>query len=186
MSVTCECGEQVREGQTFCRHCGKRVGASREVGDRTRELTQIRPVAPPPGKPPAPQGGGSGPSLRVILGGVLAVLAVAGGVYAFTSLGTPSDDDGDAGNGGGNGSGKVPPRPQLPPYREACGNDVYAAGTASCSFSRNIAAQYRDSPNPVLYDVYSPETELTYEVACEGSKLIKCTGGVSAKVYFYP
>lgn len=76
--------------------------------------------------------------------------------------------------------------PSIPNFREDCGNEVYAAGSASCAFSRNIAAEYRDSPSSVLYDVYSPETKIAYEVNCNEDGYVTCKGGVNATVYFYP
>lgn len=229
LSRLCDCGEQVEDGQTFCRRCGKRAVRTPEAGDRTRKLTQSRVRGSAPSPPPhhaqptplPPPPGRGGPKLQVIVAGVVAVLVLAGGIFAFATLGSngdsgtgssevldvypkddvepsgdpnrretvPSDESIDKRSRRGNfdRSRRDDRSPSIPPYREDCGNEVFAAGSASCPFSRNIAAQYRDAPGSMLYDVYSPETKIAYDVECRSdAELVTCEGGVNATVYFYP
>lgn len=91
MSVQCECGEHVRDGQTFCRQCGKRVVASPDREEGTRELTRVRPVARPPRPPATAPSERGGPDLKVVVGGAAAVLVLAVGGYAFAGRGSDQE-----------------------------------------------------------------------------------------------
>lgn len=70
-----------------------------------------------------------------------------------------------------------------PSYRESCGSDVYAAGSASCPFALNISAHYWSNPGAGSYRVFSPVTGVDYDVSCSGSNPVTCTGGNNAIVY---
>jgi len=81
------------------------------------------------------------------------------------------------------GSTGSPSGVDIPPYREDCGNGVYAASTTSCGFALNVASAYRASPSSTLYNIYSSETNKYYDLSWSGSSPVTCTGGIRALIY---
>lgn len=81
----------------------------------------------------------------------------------------------------------VPTMP-LPVAKKRCRTGVYASGTASCPFARNVADAWFDANGASrLYGVYSPTTGRTYNLKCKwysSRSYAKCTTG-RAVVYVY-
>lgn len=75
-----------------------------------------------------------------------------------------------------NGSG-------LPSDAESCGSGVFVRqGTTSCQFALNVASDfYSGSGNS--FTSYSPATDQSYRITCNGSEPTVCTGGNNAAVY---
>ncbi len=66
-----------------------------------------------------------------------------------------------------------------------CGDGAFAAGTASCPFAITVAAAYRASGGSgTLTDVYSPVTELYYDLTCTGTAPAECRVG-RARILIY-
>lgn len=80
------------------------------------------------------------------------------------------------------------PAMPLPVAKKRCRTGVYASGTASCPFARNVAdAWFRANGASRLYGVYSPTTGRTYNLKCKwysSRSYAKCTTG-RAIVYVY-
>ena len=206
------CGNPITDGSRFCRKCGATLPGISEGRDGGVK-DPVAPEAPSESGEKrrtvilALVGLGV-----VVVAALLGYLAFSddsvprhAGAPPVEDPSPPSDPPDERGPGGaGNGDGKGEPgnrgepRPDpggddqrgprkgsMPAYRERCGNRIYADGSASCAFARNIAAAYRSSPASTLYNIYSPVTKVEYTVECREGAFVTCTGGEAAVVYFY-
>lgn len=79
--------------------------------------------------------------------------------------------------------GSVPPGFELCPDSGLTDIDVYVNGVTSCPFAENVARSWMDAPGPgVLPAVYSPTTDLEYDMTCSGEGPTLCEGGDDAQV----
>ena len=171
---------------------------------------RVPPTAPAPLDEASPGRSGVGWGLWL---GILAVLclSVAGGLFLLASGDT---DGGDQASGAGATSAATAPptkddapstRPSDPARPTSsqpvptvtvtrtaqptdltdCGDGAFAAGTASCPFAISVAAAYRASGGSrTLTDVYSPVTELYYDLTCVGTAPTECRVG-RARILIY-
>ena len=70
----------------------------------------------------------------------------------------------------------------IPAGAEDCGG-AFAAGSASCEFTNNVAADYAGSGGASSFTSYSPVTGKVYTVSCSGSDPAVCTAGINAIIY---
>ena len=85
---------------------------------------------------------------------------------------------------------------ELPGSAEQCDNVgafvVYRGNTeTSCPFAENVGRAFAEVPQPVtaetaLTGVSSPVTGLDYDLTCEFTTPVRCTGGNNAVVYLVP
>lgn len=71
---------------------------------------------------------------------------------------------------------------QIPSDARYCGS-AYGAGTASCPFVENVNDDYHASGGSGSFTSYSPTTDLTYAVTCNGTDPTVCAAGRGAVIY---
>jgi hypothetical protein len=90
------------------------------------------------------------------------------------------------GSASSSSSGAVPAEPpssgRIPADAYYCGS-AYGDGSASCPFVENVADDYYASGENSSFTSYSPTTELTYTVTCNGDNPTVCTAGRAAVIY---
>lgn len=77
---------------------------------------------------------------------------------------------------------QAPVSGEIPSDARYCGSS-YGAGSASCPFVENVSADYYASGESNIFESYSPTTELTYTVTCNGDAPTVCTAGRAAVIY---
>jgi hypothetical protein len=93
--------------------------------------------------------------------------------------------DADGASESGSTVSAPPQRPtpgQIPGDARYCGS-AYGDGSASCPFVENVSADYYASGESSSFTSYSPTTELTYTVTCNGTDPAVCTAGNAAVIY---
>ncbi len=81
--------------------------------------------------------------------------------------------------------GTTPTEPsvgQIPTDAYYCGS-AYGDGSASCPFVENVTSDYYASGESSSFTSYSPTTELSYMVTCNGDAPTVCTAGRAAVIY---
>lgn len=112
---------------------------------------------------------------------------------------TPTDGATDTPTASPTGSATTPPAPaeiDLPGAAQECDNVgsfvVYRGNTTtSCPFAENVGRAFAAVEQPVtaavtLNDVSSPVTGLDYDLTCDFTTPVRCTGGNNAVVYLVP
>lgn len=80
------------------------------------------------------------------------------------------------------GGGDAPaPAPSTP--SSTCGDGVSVNRVTSCSFARNVKAEYESSGGASVIAVHSPVTGRTYTMRCGSGIPVVCVGGNNAAVY---
>ncbi len=182
------------------------------VMEATHAATKIGPTTPPPhaagshtpppyGYPtPAPTSSGkdSGSPLALIVLGIVAIVGIAAAAMAATGVFSKEGSSGSkqvsaVSTSKGGEKESAPPKhhdpPKAvtpPPGSTACpgAKSLWVNGVTSCPFAHNVRSAYAEANGAHKIQVYSPVTGLTYEMTCEGTSLITCTGGNEAAVYF--
>lgn len=87
---------------------------------------------------------------------------------------------------GSSSANPVPAEPssvgQIPADAYYCGS-AYGDGSASCPFVENVSDDYYTSGESNVFMSYSPTTEKTYTVTCNGDAPTVCTAGRAAVIY---
>jgi serine/threonine protein kinase len=176
---------------------------------QTHAATKIGPVTPPPppgagpqtpspygyATPPPPQRDRSGSPLALILLAIVAVVGIAAAALAATGVFSKESTspgvqagahvksetkEGQSKNGQAKQPVVKPPAGSIP-----CGSDgLWVNAVTSCPFAENTRSAYAESGGAHEIQVYSPVTGVTYEMTCSGTRLVTCTGGNDAAVYF--
>ncbi len=201
-------GREFAEGLTAAQSSSGDTDATAVLG-QTHAATKIGPVTPPPPRvgaqtpppphgyvtPPPPQRDRSGNPLALILLAIIAVVGIVAAVLAATGVfskesASPSTV---ASARAGSAAGRSAPQPKsnLGPVKPPAGSSpcpeakgLWVNGVTSCPFGTNTRSAYAEAGGAHQIQVYSPVTGLTYEMKCSGSRLVTCTGGKSAAVYF--
>lgn len=71
---------------------------------------------------------------------------------------------------------------EIPPDAHYCGS-AYGAGSASCPFVENVNDDYYASGESNSFASYSPTTDRSYAVTCNGDSPTVCTAGRAAVIY---
>jgi serine/threonine protein kinase len=80
-----------------------------------------------------------------------------------------------------------PLKPVEPPAgSESCSgaSELWVNQYTTCPFAENVQSAYAEANGAHEISVYSPVTGKTYAMKCTGTRLITCTGGNNAAVYF--
>jgi serine/threonine protein kinase len=183
------------------------------VMDRTHAATKVDRTTPPPPRPEAqtpppygyatpmpqpPRHDRSGSPLALIILGIVAILGVvaavlaAAGVFSKESAPTSSTAAHHVPNSGKSRGATRHPRTVKhetvtpPASASACpeSSDLWVNSHTSCPFAKNTRSAYAESGGADHIEVYSPVTGVTYEMTCNGTSLVTCTGGNNAVAYF--
>lgn len=174
---------------------------------QTHAATKIGPVTPPPpagvgahpptpppygyATPPPPPRDSSGSPLALILLAIIAVVGIAVAVLAATGVFNKESDPSEprtVAHKEQDRPKKTKPRkpPEPPAGSTPCPETkgLWVNGVTSCPFAENTRSAYAEANGADRIQVYSPVTGLTYDMTCRGSRLVTCTGGNNAAVYF--
>jgi hypothetical protein len=103
-------------------------------------------------------------------------------IKALKSELSDKDDGASEGNSAVSAPAQAPTPGQIPSDARYCGS-AYGAGSASCPFVENVSADYYASGESSSFTSYSPTTDLTYTVTCNGADPTVCTAGNAAVIY---
>jgi serine/threonine protein kinase len=151
--------------------------------------------------PPQPHRDRSGSPVALIVIGIVAVCGIAAAVLAasgtFSKESSPSSSTVSAATTPTKTKPKAavlkkkvkphPPKPVEPPAgSESCSDasELWVNQYTTCPFAENTQSAYAEADGGHELSVYSPVTGKTYAMTCKGTRLITCTGGNDAAVYF--
>jgi serine/threonine-protein kinase len=142
----------------------------------------------------------SGSPIAFIVVGIVAVCGIAAAVLAasgvFSKESTPtsstvaSTTTSPTKTKGQGDEKKVKPKEsqkvEPPAGSETCtgAKELWVNSVTSCPFAENTQSAYAEANGSKHLEVYSPVTGTTYAMTCKGTRLITCTGGNEAAVYF--
>jgi hypothetical protein len=134
---------------------------------------------------------------------VLVVLGVVGYVWFWPKIVNDHQDEGNAATRTemvtpSDAETVTPPDAEtVPPYSTPCetvfSNNEFAtsavgSAATSCEFAEAVRFQYVSQPRrgtTVTLDANSPVTGKTYRMTCVGDRVVTCTGGNNALMFFY-
>jgi len=146
--------------------------------------------------PQPPQSDRSGSPVALIVIGIVAVCGIAAAVLAasgvFSKESSPTPRTVASTTPKSQTTKPVKhvhhqPKPVTPPAgSESCSgaSELWVNQNTSCPFAENTQSAYAEANGSENISVYSPVTGKTYAMTCTGTRLITCTGGNNAAVYF--